>query len=150
MNTVKFTHTNVIARDWKKLAQFYIDVFGCKPVYPERDLKGAWIDRVTNIKDVHIKGIHLQLPGNADGPTLEIFQYNEQIEDRVLPAINGPGFAHIAFLVDDVLQIYNKLLEHGGCKVGELVEKEIEGVGLLTIIYARDPEGNIVEIQSWD
>jgi catechol-2,3-dioxygenase len=27
--------------------------------------------------------------------------------------------------------------------------KEIEGVGVLTVVYAKDPEGNIVEIQSW-
>ena len=24
---IKFAHTNIIARDWKRLAQFYIDVF---------------------------------------------------------------------------------------------------------------------------
>ena len=146
---VKFVHTNIIATDWEKLAQFYINVFGCEPVYPERDLAGEWIDQVTNIKDVHIRGIHLRLPGYAEGPTLEIFQYNQQIEHNEVPAINKPGFAHIAFLVEDVQFFYSKLLKNGGSKLGELVEKEIEGVGVLTVVYARDPEGNIIEIQNW-
>lgn len=53
---VKFVHTNIIARDWRKLTQFYIDVFGCEPVPPERDHHGNWIDRVTGIKDVRIRG----------------------------------------------------------------------------------------------
>ncbi|MEG3070570.1 MAG: hypothetical protein HQP61_00455 [Peptococcaceae bacterium] len=44
---------------------------------------------------------------------------------------------------------YNKLLENGGGKVGKIVEKKITGAGLLTVVYARDPEGNIIEIQSW-
>lgn len=145
---VKYVHTNINAKDWRKLAQFYIDVFGCEPVYPERDLRGEWIEKVTNLKDVHIRGIHLRLPGYEGGPTLEIFQYN-QGKAGELPAINQTGFAHLAFLVGDVQYFHGKLLENGGSKLGELVEQEIEGVGVLTVVYARDPEGNIIEIQNW-
>jgi len=147
--SIKFAHTNIITRDWEKLAQFYIKVFGCEPVYPERDLNGEWLDRVTNLKDVHIKGIHLRLPGYTDGPTLELFTYDEQNENNALPAINKPGFAHIAFLVDDVKLYYAKIMEHGGSALGELAEKKIEGVGTLTVAYMRDPEGNIIEILNW-
>jgi predicted enzyme related to lactoylglutathione lyase len=146
---IKYVHTNIIAKDWEKLAQFYIRVFGCQPVYPERDLTGEWINQATNIKDVHIRGIHLRLPGYVDGPTLEIFQYNKQNESDDLPAINRPGFAHIAFSVEDVQSFYETLLQNGGSKLGDIVEKDIEGVGVLTVVYARDPEGNIIEIQNW-
>jgi predicted enzyme related to lactoylglutathione lyase len=147
--SVKFVHTNIIALDWEKLAQFYIKVFGCEPVYPERNLKGEWLDRVTNLKEAHIKGTHLRLPGYTDGPTLELFTYKEQNENKELPAINKPGFAHIAFLVDDVKVYYTKVLEHGGSALGEMAEKKIEGIGTLTVAYMRDPEGNIVEILNW-
>jgi predicted enzyme related to lactoylglutathione lyase len=37
---IKFTHTNIIAKDWKKLSQFYQEVFECVPVPPERDMQG--------------------------------------------------------------------------------------------------------------
>lgn len=148
-NTIKFAHTNLIAQNWEKLAQFYIDVFGCVPVYPERDLKGEWIDRVTGMKDVHIEGIHLQLPGFENGPTLEIFAYENNPEDRLLPKINRYGYGHIAFHVDDVDAILDNLLAHGGTKYGQLVVKELPGLGILTVVYAQDPEGNIVEIQNW-
>jgi catechol 2,3-dioxygenase-like lactoylglutathione lyase family enzyme len=146
---VKYTHTNIIANDWEKLAQFYINVFGCEPVYPERDLSGVWLDQVTNLKDVGIRGVHLRLPGYADGPTLEIFTYNNQAENDKLPDINKPGFAHIAFLVEDVRLACNKLLHNGGSLLGEIVETNIPGVGILTFAYTRDPEGNIIEIQNW-
>jgi hypothetical protein len=33
--------------------------------------------------------------------------------------------------------------------LGEIVEKDYEGLGRLTAVYARDPEGNILEIQNW-
>ena len=29
--SAKYTHTNLVARDWKKLARFYEEVFGCLP-----------------------------------------------------------------------------------------------------------------------
>jgi len=145
---IKFAHTNIIAQDWKSLAQFYQDVFDCKPIYPERDLKGDWIDQATNIKDTHIKGIHLRLPAyDETGPTLEIFQYNKM--DKANKVINASGFSHIAFLVDDLNKILQNLLKNGGTQLGEIVEKEIPNVGKLTFVYTKDPEGNIVEIQHW-
>ena len=32
----KYKHTNIVARDWQKLAEFYEDVFGCARLLPER------------------------------------------------------------------------------------------------------------------
>lgn len=66
-----------------------------------------------------------------------------------MPEINIPGFAHIAFHADNVEEILNKLIENGGEKYGELVTTIIDGVGKLKVIYTRDPEGNIIEIQNW-
>jgi predicted enzyme related to lactoylglutathione lyase len=148
-NEIKFVHTNIIAKDWKRLAQFYIDVFECEPVYPERDLSGNWIDKLTKIPYVRIRGIHLRLPGYDNGPTLEIFEYSEISKRPDAPLINDQGFSHIAFHVSDVDETMNRLIARGGAKYGELIEKEIKGIGILKAIYARDPEGNIIEIQNW-
>lgn len=142
-------HTNIVARNWEKLAQFYIDVFNCEPIYPERDMSGEWIDRITMIRDVHIEGIHLRLPGYENGPTLEIFSYTDNKAVNKEAQVNNYGFAHIAFHVDDVNDSLDRLLRYGGSKYGQLVEKEMKDLGILTIIYAKDPEGNIVEIQNW-
>jgi len=148
-NNIKFVHTNIIAHDWQKLAQFYIDVFGCKPIYPERNLKGDWVNKLTNISRVHLKGIHLSLPGYRNGPTLEIFGYNVPEIREKHPNVNAQGFGHIAFHVDNVELILEKLIEKGGSKYGELVQKYIDGLGILKVVYAKDPEGNIIEIQNW-
>ncbi len=146
---MRYAHTNIIAGDWKKLAQFYIEVFDCEPTYPERDLFGEWIDKATNIQNVRIKGIHLRLPGYIDGPTLEIFEYEPGKDGNIPSAIDMHGLGHIAFEVESVEQIQAKLLAHGGSKLGELIKKEYEGIGILTMVYSRDPEGNIIEIQNW-
>jgi predicted enzyme related to lactoylglutathione lyase len=145
----KYVHTNLIARDWKRLVRFYTDVFGCERKGPERDMSGEWLDRITSLNDAHLTGVHLRLPGYGDdGPTLEIFSYDQLIE-RDLPAANQCGFAHIAFAVDDVDQALRAAIAAGGSAVGNITTTKLEGVGMLRVVYARDPEGNIVELQKW-
>ncbi len=140
---------NIISRDWRALADFYITVFECRMKLPERNLKGEWVDRLTSLEDERIRGIHLYLPGyETDGPTLEIFEYDRNRENGE-KAINLEGFAHIAFAVENVQEKTDLLLKHGGSLVGELIDSYIEGVGNITVVYARDPEGNIIEIQKW-
>ncbi len=147
---MKYVHTNIIAKDWKSLARFYIDVFECNEKPPERNLKGDWLDSATGLENASLKGIHLILPGYGnDGPTLEIFSY-EAMKERGMGDANSLGFSHIAFLVDDVELTFQKALAHGGQELGKVTQETIDGVGNLTLVYFRDPEGNIVEIQSWD
>lgn len=146
---IKYTHTNLVAKDWKGLVKFYTEVFGCEPVLPERNYSGDWLDKITGIDGAHIQGKHLRLPGYGDdGPTLEIFQYGSMPDHPAIRA-NTPGFAHLAFAVDDVKKTAQAVFEHGGSAVGELVVREIPGVGIITVQYVTDPEGNIVEIQKW-
>jgi predicted enzyme related to lactoylglutathione lyase len=146
---VKFVHTNIVARDWKSLADFYVKVFGCKPKPPIRNLKGDWLDSATSIKGAAVHGVHLLLPGyGSDGPTLEIFEY-ERIIGWNAKTINRPGFAHIAFAVNNVARALEKVLSHGGGMAGKVVQTTIEGAGKIEFVYARDPEGNIIELQKW-
>jgi predicted enzyme related to lactoylglutathione lyase len=146
---IKFVHTNLVARDWKALAQFYIRALGCKRKPPERNLKGAWLDKATSLRGAHIQAIHLELPGyKAGGPTLEIFQYARDKKGNAA-AINKRGFTHVAFAVRNVGKALEKVERHGGGRVGQVVSAEIEGVGPIHFVYARDPEGNIIELQKW-
>ena len=147
---IKYVHTNLIAKDWRKLADFYIKVFDCKPTYPERDLHGEWLDKLTNINAVKIKGIHLLLPGYyTNGPTLEIFEYTEKESNPGPILINNFGFSHIAFRVENVEEAISKVIEHGGKKYGEFVKNDYHDIGTVSIIYIQDIEGNIIELQNW-
>jgi catechol 2,3-dioxygenase-like lactoylglutathione lyase family enzyme len=145
----KYVHTNLIARDWKSLVRFYCDVFGCEAKGPERDLSATWLDRVNSVPNAHLCGVHLRLPGyDDDGPTLEIFSYDQLIE-RGLSRANECGFGHIAFAVENVDEALEAVIAAGGGAVGEIATAEVDGVGVIRLVYARDPEGNIVELQKW-
>jgi predicted enzyme related to lactoylglutathione lyase len=144
-----YRHTNIVAADWRALAGFYEGVFGCTPVPPARDLSGAWLDRGTGVRDAHLTGVHLRLPGHGkDGPTLEIYSYRRN-EPRPAVRANREGIAHLAFEVDEVSAATRRVLEHGGSHVGHVTSSEVPGVGILTFVYVADPEGNIIELQAW-
>lgn len=149
MNQARFVHTNLITNDWKKLAAFYEKIFGCKIVPPERELSGKLIEDVTGVQNAKIRGVHLRLPGYGDsGPTLEIFQYNRP-EKKLKTAINRPGFAHIAFLVDNVETSKDAVIAAGGKAIGKVVSLDIPSAGKVKFVYVTDPEGNVIELQHW-
>jgi hypothetical protein len=88
----KYVHTNLIAKDWQALADFYQRLFGCVPVPPQRDYHGERLEAGTGIPGAQVRGMHLRLPGYGDdGPTLEIFNYSI-LESRGQTAVNRPGF----------------------------------------------------------
>ena len=146
---MRYTHTNIIAHDWERLAFFYQRVFQCRPVPPQRDLAGEWLEKGTGVKGAHLRGVHLRLPGHGEtGPTLEIYSY-DRMEDKSTPLANRKGFSHIAFFVENVAATRELVLEYGGRDIGEITQKEVPGIGKLTFIYMADPEGNILEIQHW-
>ena len=98
---------------------------------------------------MHLRGIHLRLPGYSDsGPTLEVFSYSPQ-EARLNTAVNRPGYAHIAFQVEDVNQAREAVLAAGGKSAGEVVTLTIATGARVTWCYLTDPEGNLIELQSW-
>jgi len=147
---IRFAHVNVIARDWRKLAAFYQEVFGCEPVPPERDMAGDWLDKAVGLRSARLRGAHLRLPGHGpEGPTLEIFSY-DSMDQRPGVRACTPGFSHIAFAVDDVETAADKILARGGQAVGELTRRAIPGAGSITFQYLTDIEGNILELQRWE
>lgn len=147
--SARYVHTNLVARDWRRLARFYCGVFGCMPVPPERNLSGGWLDALTAIECAHLTGIHLLLPGQpAGGVTLEIFAY-DRMPERAVPGVNEPGFGHIAFLVEDVDRALAAVRAAGGGVVGKVSSAEVAGAGTIRVVYARDPEGNVLELQTW-
>jgi predicted enzyme related to lactoylglutathione lyase len=146
----RYVHTNFIARDWDVLAKFYESLFGCVRVPPERDFSGPELERGTGIPGARLRGVHLRLPGHgASGPTLEIFSYSPSVE-AADPVVNRPGFGHIAFAVRSLSDARREVIAAGGKAVGEIVTLTISMATRVTWCYMTDPEGNMIELQSWE
>jgi predicted enzyme related to lactoylglutathione lyase len=145
---VRYVHTNLIAQNWQIRARFYQSVFGCEVIPLARDFAAEQIEAGTGIPGAALRGVHLRLPGHgANGPTIEIFTYSQQLEPEV-PAPNRPGFGHIAFAVRSVADARNEVLRAGGQAAGEIVTVTTSTGTKIMWCYVTDPEGNILELQA--
>ena len=145
----RFGHVNLTGADWRRLAAFYTDLFGCELVPPERDIKSADLDRATGLKGAHLTGAHLRLPGHGpEGPTIEIFQY-DTVEPGLPPQVDRAGWGHVAFQVPDVPAALEAVQAAGGGRLGDVITTTTATGGRVTWCYATDPDGNIVELQAW-
>jgi catechol 2,3-dioxygenase-like lactoylglutathione lyase family enzyme len=146
---VRFGHVNVTSTDWRRLAAFYTDVFGCELVPPERDIRSADLDAATGLRDAHLTGAHLRLPGHGDtGPTIEIFTY-DALDAHPDARVDRPGWGHVAFQVPDVPAAVDAVVAAGGDRVGEVITTQTKDGRQVTWGYTTDPDGNIVELQAW-
>ncbi|HET9613293.1 MAG TPA: VOC family protein, partial [Candidatus Limnocylindrales bacterium] len=103
----------------------------------------------TGVPGAALRGVHLRLPGHGPtGPTLEIYQFAE-MPATPPPAANRPGFRHIAFAVPSVAAAREAVLADGGAAIGAVVTLGTADGRYVTWAYVTDPEGNIVELQSW-
>jgi catechol 2,3-dioxygenase-like lactoylglutathione lyase family enzyme len=146
---VRFGHVNVTSRHWRRLAAFYVEVFGCEFVPPERDLRSADLDAATGLTDAHLTGAHLRLPGHdPSGPTIEIFSY-DALADHPGARVDRPGWGHLAFQVPDIAAALEAVLAGGGGRHGQIVTTPTADGRRVTWVYATDPDGNLLELQSW-
>jgi catechol 2,3-dioxygenase-like lactoylglutathione lyase family enzyme len=146
MTPARFGHVNLVARGWRALARFYADVLGCVPVPPERDYGGPDLAAGTGVPGARLHGVHLRLPGwGPDGPTLEVYAYDAPAPGPAL-TVNRPGFAHLAFGVDDVAA-RAAFLAAARNAVGEAVTSRTSDGRDVAWGGRRDPAGNVVELQ---
>jgi predicted enzyme related to lactoylglutathione lyase/uncharacterized damage-inducible protein DinB len=149
-HSIRYAHTNLVARDWRRLGAFYERALGCVKLDPERELSGEWLSRGTGVADARIAGAHYRLPGGGpSAPTLEIFEYAPLV-DAPPPPANRTGFGHVAFAVSDVAAARDAVLAHGGSALGTTETVLLGDAGRITWTYMRDPEGNIIELQRRD
>ena len=146
---IRYVHTNIISKNWRELIKFYEEVFECMPVPPGRSQSGKWLEEGTGVERAELAGMHLRLPGHGDnGPTLEIYSYNH-MQEKPEPVANRKGLGHLAFAVDDVSKMLDRVIAKGGKALGKVTTAEVAGAGTITFVYVTDPEGNILELQKW-
>jgi glyoxylase I family protein len=146
----RFAHTNLGAVDLERTVDFYVEAFGCvrgvERVYDSEEASDA-LRRGTGVAGLRLAGVHLKLPGGGDA-TLEVLAYRPPAPRDERPP-HAPGFGHVAFEVDDLDAMRARVVELGGSIVGEVVTVPYPAGDTLSWCYVRDPEGNVVELQSF-
>jgi catechol 2,3-dioxygenase-like lactoylglutathione lyase family enzyme len=134
-----FSHPGIVVSDLDKAVAFYRDMFGFRVISDQEGWENSpETDQAIGCPNSASKGAMMA----GHNCYLEIFEYSSPAPTARAPGeflAHEPGIRHIAFYVDDVRKEFERFLGLGGSKLGELVE----GV---TVVYGRDPFGNIIEL----
>lgn len=133
-------HVSISTRNMDRIVAFYGDLLGC-PVVIDTTIAGDRdFDKVVGLPESQARAVFLQA-GNA---FIEFWEYaspagKDPIADR---PVNDAGVTHICFDVEDARAAHAKL-----SAVGVPFVSEPHDLGSVVTCYARDPDGNILEIR---
>ena len=131
----KIEHIGIAVKDLKTANNLYSKLLNTAP-YKMEEVESENVN--TSFFQVGESKIELLEGTSSDSPISKFIDKK------------GEGVHHIAFEVDDVEKVKQKLLSAGGSLHGEVVTFSVTGKGTVTMVYTRDPEGNIVELQKWE
>ena len=141
-------HTGITVKDLDKSIAFYRDILGMelKKVEPERASRG---------EKLGVPGAVIQLAvlEYAEGCSVELIQYKiPPPPGEYAPPINMPGSVHIAFKVDNIEEMIQKMESLGVSFVGGPQYCSIDEGPLAgwKWIYFKDPDGTNLEFIEGD
>jgi catechol 2,3-dioxygenase-like lactoylglutathione lyase family enzyme len=135
-----FVHIGLVVADLDETIRF-LALLGLdcgKPMV----LSGEWIDRIIGLENVTVEVVMARGPDGSDIFEVVRFQSPTAGAQEPAPAANRPGLRHIAFKVDDVRGVVDRVREAGWDTIGEIVNFE----STFLLCYVRGPEGLIVEL----
>jgi catechol 2,3-dioxygenase-like lactoylglutathione lyase family enzyme len=135
-----FVHVGLVVEDLDETVRF-LTLLGLECGEPGV-FSGEWIDRIIGLEGVSVELVMARVPDGGD--VFEVVRFRSPFAgtQEPTPAANRPGLRHIAFKVDDVRGVVERVREAGWETVGEIVDYE----STFLLCYVRGPEGLIVEL----
>jgi len=148
----RIDHVNIVVKDLEKMVEFYSIVLGLA-VTKRVTVSGDWVDAVTGLKGVNANVVYLDLPNDNRPTRMELIHYRspEAINSGTENAANFPGFRHIAFAVDDIDSLVQRLRQRNVHFLSDVLTVPNSQVTYARgvrkrIVYFRDPEENLLEL----
>lgn len=135
-----FVHVGLVVEDLDEMVRF-LALLGFDCGEPGAS-SGEWIDRIVGLENVAVEVVMARTLDGSDMFEVVRFLSPSAGAQEQAPAANRPGLRHIAFTVDDVRGLVDRVRDAGWDTVGEIVDYE----NMFLLCYVRGPEGLIVEL----
>lgn len=138
-------HVGIVVRDLDESLKFYCGMLGLAIYKRHTEKLGKFIDKLVGVNDVKLEWVKLIIP---KGGLIELLQYHSHPDPSVFKEpeafpSNRLGCSHISLTIDNLSQLYNKLIQNGyKCNSGPLHSPN----GKIKILYCHDPDGTILEL----
>lgn len=136
----EFVHIGLVVEDLGETVRF-LELLGFDCGEPG-EFGGEWIDRIIGLEDVTVEVVMARGPDGGDVFEVVRFVSPPAGAQEAAPPANRPGLRHVAFRVDDVRGVVDRVRAAGWETIGEIVDYE----STYLLCYVRGPEGLIVEL----
>lgn len=135
-----FDHVGIVVDDLELVTAFFVDL-GFERSGSMR-LEDKWIDRVVRLDGVQLEMVSVSAPDGSG--RIELTKFHRPADPAAAqgPLANRLGIRHIAYIVDDLDSVVERLRGRGVETVGEIVDFE----NIFRLCYIGGPEGLIVEL----
>ncbi len=143
-------HVGLTVPDLEAATRFFVDVIGCKIVFDVGPFMSNddWMQRHLGV-DPRSKINKLRMLKCANGPSIELFEYDVRDQKGVGPKNSDVGGHHLAFYVADLNAAVAHLRQHGIEVLGEpTLMTEGPSAGLHWV-YFTAPWGMTMELVSY-
>ncbi|HEX6461249.1 MAG TPA: VOC family protein [Thermoleophilaceae bacterium] len=137
---IDFVHVGLVVEDLDETVRF-LTLLGFDCGEPGV-FSGDWIDRIIGLENATVEVVMARGPDGSDVFEVVRFRSPAAGTGEPAPPANRPGLRHIAFKVDDVRGVVDRVRAAGWQTVGEIVNFE----NTFLLCYVRGPEGLIVEL----
>lgn len=136
-------HFGITVRSLERSTAFYRDLLGLEEIFSWNP-HGEYIGTLIGHPEVDLHATILRLP-NSD-VALELLEYGN-VDGTPIDSDNGnPGTAHLAFFVDALDDIYDRLRAAGVESVSEPVTPTMGPNEGGRVVYLIDPDGIRIEL----
>lgn len=137
-------HTSYTVSDLSRTLAFYRDLLGFEVVRERPSITATYFRQIVGFPDGVVRDALLRIPGSTH--YLELFEYMQPRGVRQDLTPNNPGSSHIAYFVDDLRGMYERLKQAGAEFVSEPIYLD-EGPNTGGwAVYMKDPDGIILEL----
>lgn len=135
-----FVHIGLVVEDLGETVRFLrLLGFDCGEA---STFSGDWIGQIIGLADVTVEVVMVRGPDGQDVFEVVRFVSPAVSAQEREPDANRPGLRHVAFKVDDLHGVIERVRDAGWDTVGEIVDYE----STYLLCYVRGPEGLIVEL----
>ncbi len=145
MNIKKIDHINISVSDLEKSKAFFVDLFGFQ-VLNEGTLEGEWIDKLVDLPQVKARYIQMSIPGTQTNLELIHYEKPEGGKEEAGAKANTIGIRHMAFQVDNIEEVCDRLKKAGVRMFSELQTYNVTK----KLCYFYGPDNIILEIAQYD
>lgn len=139
----KVDHTGITVASLRDALEFWVGVLDFKHLYTRHFPNDPFIENVVGVPGAAITLAMVEGPGHS----IELLEYSAPGHRNILkPRSCDVGSVHVAFLVDDLDALLDRMKESGWNPVGmpqTVAEGERAG---LRLIYVRGPDGVTLEL----